>query len=267
MIDQVLQVKRIANLGGPSTGTADPNYKRPVRPQPKGLKARFQPIGVSRPLGTIGDESTGDDADTEMVDAAGPPGVPVASASSKETAKGKKKRTTKTVEEEIVGETPKKSKKSKDKHEDDSNRKGKRKLTTSEEDAAAASSQLLGENQVAGSNPKKQKTARKASPDLGAKVTPVTVPTPGFSFNDLPANADTSTPKPAKKSSKKTAAKESKSKVETSQPAAAPANRNTPIAPPVIYGMPSSSAVPSSSAPTPSGKPKKSAGGKKKDTP
>jgi hypothetical protein len=238
MIDQVVQVKRIANLGGPSTGTADPTYRRPVRPQPKALKARFQPIGVSKPLGTIGYEETGDDADTEMADAPELPAIPATSTSSKESAKEKKKRNSKAAEKETVVETPKKSKKSKDKSADETSRKGKRKHTTSEEDAAAASSQLLEESHVAESNPKKQKTGRKGSPDLGAKVTPVTVPTPGFSFNSLPASADASTPKPAKKTTKK-AVKESKSKAElpipsSSQPAATPASRNTPIAPPVI---------------------------------
>lgn len=289
-LDQVVQVKRITNLGGSSTGTADPTYQRPVRPQPKGLKARYKPIGVSKALGTIGDDLDGDEADTEMADAPALPELPVA-----ETTKEKKKRKSKAATEaEPVSETPKKSKK-KDKAsgEADLAAKGKRKLTSSEEDAFAASSQLMGESQVAETKSKKQKTGRAGSPDLSTKVTPVTVPAPSFSFDSLPdaAAADASTPKAAAKktSSKKKAApaepaakatpiasakkpKKAAPKVEVPVPSSSqvtiPAiGRNTPIAPPVIYGQPiPSSSAPPASTPTPAAKTtKKSGGGKKKE--
>lgn len=288
----MVQVKRITNLGGSSTGTADPTYRRPVRPQPKGLKARYKPIGVSKALGTIGDDLDGDEADTEMADAPALPELPVA-----ETTKEKKKRKSKaTTEAEPVSETPKKSKK-KDKAsgEADPVGKGKRKLTSSEEDAFAASSQLMGESQVAETKSKKQKTDRVGSPDLSTKVSPVTVPAPGFSFDGLPdaTAADASTPKAAAKktSSKKKAApaepagkptptasakktKKAASKVEVPVPSSSqltvPAvGRNTPIAPPVIFGQPvpsSSAPAPPVSTPTPAAKTtKKSGGGKKKE--
>ncbi|KAK0384408.1 hypothetical protein NLU13_8495 [Sarocladium strictum] len=294
-VDQVVQVKRITNLGGSSTGTADPAYKRPVRPQPKGLKARYKPIGVSNALGNIGGDSDGSEADTEMADAPTLPTLPAPSPPAAEPAKEKKARKSKvSAGGDSAVESPKKGKKSKEKTADegDSARKGKRKLTTSEEDAVAASSQLMGESQIAESKSKKQKTGRVASPDLSTKVTPVTAPTPGSSFSDVPDAAAvakgtpnaTAKKTPKKKtekaaaastaengattpSTKKAASKKSESKVDvpTVPSSQATASRYTPIAPPVIYGQPPPSSSAPAPTPTPAAKTTKKSASKKKD--
>ncbi|KAG5928782.1 hypothetical protein E4U42_008037 [Claviceps africana] len=146
-INQVMHVKKVAQLGRGSLQAlpSGPAPKDPRRAQPKGMKLRYQPFGVNTPMGQIGggDEDSGSEADIDMADAP-TPAVTSASATSKAEKKQKQK-----------------------KQVADTARKGKRKLS-SEDDAAAAAEQLIEENQSAKTQPKKQKTQRDASPDLGS---------------------------------------------------------------------------------------------------
>lgn len=117
-----MQIKRITTLAVPSTASDDGVRKRAPRPQPKGLKARWQPMGVNTPMGQIGSDSSSDGgSDAEMVDASPLPSLPSNSQAKKS--------------------------------------KSKRKHSTSEEEAAAASSQLVAESMTAGKQVKKQKTS------------------------------------------------------------------------------------------------------------
>lgn len=78
------------------TQTAHTSTARPPRPQPKGLKARFQPIGVTNgSIGTIGADTS--DEDVDMTEAPALPSsqkTPAKKSKSKdaETTTGKKKR-------------------------------------------------------------------------------------------------------------------------------------------------------------------------------
>ena len=142
-IDQVMQIKRITQVGDsiPSASPVGPSEKPPPRQQPKGLKARFQPIGVTSPMGKIGAATGSDvDEDDEMPDASTP------HKASKAEKKDKKRK----EKESKHGDTP---------------RKNKRKHTTSEDEAAAAAEQLMEETQTAETKSKKQRTG---SPDLGS---------------------------------------------------------------------------------------------------
>ncbi|KID98233.1 RNA polymerase I, subunit RPA34.5, partial [Metarhizium majus ARSEF 297] len=152
-IDQVMQVKKITQLGQGSgaTSSVGPTPKPPARQQPEGLKARYQPYGVTSPMGQIGvDASFHIEDDTEMADAPAP-AIPSGSAQSK---------------------SDKKEKKRKEKGESGTPRKGKRKHVSSEDDAVAATEQLMGENLSAETKTKKQKTERVGSPDLGSDAPP-----------------------------------------------------------------------------------------------
>ncbi|KAF5005869.1 hypothetical protein FDECE_7727, partial [Fusarium decemcellulare] len=79
-VDQVMQVKKITQLD--VNGSVGPAAKNAPRPQPKGLRARYQPIGVNEPMGTIGTDEA-EEADVEMAEA---PALPV------KTPKKEKKR-------------------------------------------------------------------------------------------------------------------------------------------------------------------------------
>ncbi|KAM4064578.1 DNA-directed RNA polymerase I subunit RPA34.5 domain-containing protein [Hirsutella rhossiliensis] len=210
-IDQIMQVRRITQLGADGS-TVGPSENNAPRPQPKGLKARFKPIGVDTPMGKIGMDSGSGGEDCEMADAPALPTAPQVppdmstpkAQSDKPTPKSKKgKRKEAAVEASQQAAVP---------------RSGKRKQPSSEDEAAAAASQLMEESQTAESKTKKPKTARDGSPDLGsepplsatskAKQTPVmppTIPAPTYSLSGLgsaPAAASSPLTGKAKKSRK-----------------------------------------------------------------
>ncbi|POR32028.1 Uncharacterized protein TPAR_07760 [Tolypocladium paradoxum] len=200
-LDQVMHVRRITQLGADSA-TVGPSEKRAPRAQPKGLKARYQPIGVSIPTGKIGMDTGSGDEDTDMAEA---PALPAtANASPHKTSKKDKKHKEKGAAVEARKEGG------------DMGRKGKRKHTSSEDEAAAAAEQLMEESQTAESKTKKQKTARKGSPDLGSEpqssaaakkqtpVVPPTIPNPSNSFSSIGSTpVAASTPSGKAKKSKK----------------------------------------------------------------
>ncbi|KAK9441384.1 RNA polymerase I, subunit RPA34.5 [Metarhizium brunneum] len=155
-IDQVMQVKKITQLGQGSgaTSSVGPTPKPPARQQPEGLKARYQPYGVTSPMGQIGVDASFHIEDTEMADAPAPAPAPAILAGSAQN------------------KSDKKEKKRKEKGESETPRKGKRKHVSSEDDAVAATEQLMGENLSAETKTKKQKTERVGSPDLGSDAPP-----------------------------------------------------------------------------------------------
>ncbi|KAG8407494.1 hypothetical protein J3459_018449 [Metarhizium acridum] len=159
-IDQVMQVKKITQLGQGlgATSSVGPTPKPPARQQPEGLKARYQPYGVTSPMGQIGvDVSFRVEDDTEMADTPAPaPAIPSSSPQSKSDKKEKKRK----EKENGESKTP---------------RKGKRKHISSEDDAVAATEQLMEENLSAETKTKKQKTERVGSPDLGSDAPPSSV--------------------------------------------------------------------------------------------
>lgn len=183
-----MHIKRITSLGGAGASTAGPAPRRAPRPQPKGLRARYQPFGVNTPMGNIGADAP-EDGDVEMEEA------PQAVATPKSAKKSKSKDKKKGVDEAATAD-----------------RKGKRKHDISEDDASAAARQLAEENESAETKPKKQKVARASSPDLGTelpstskKQTPIAPPAIPSSAAALvtPSKPVAATPSAAKKSSKK----------------------------------------------------------------
>ena len=208
-----------------------PAPKRTPRPQPKGLKARYQPLGVNV-SDTAARETDSEVEDTEMTEA------PVLPTTETPKAAREKKR-----KQQETPATVDKTKAKKDKQKEIStpevSRKGKRKHTASEEDAAAAAEQLRLESKSAEKKSKKQKTNRTGSPDLGSappsaatkKQTPVlppTFPQSTPSFSDIPASTPTvkAAATPARSSSKKS--KKSKdATVET--PSSALEKKQTPV--------------------------------------
>ncbi|EXK48607.1 hypothetical protein FOMG_01467 [Fusarium oxysporum f. sp. melonis 26406] len=203
-IDQVMQVKKITQLG--STNSVAPVPKPAPRAQPTGLKARYQPIGVNEPMGSIGD-----DEDVEMGDA------PVLSAKA---AKKEKKRKSKETSE-------KKQKKGQSIPEPPSSRtteaptpdtrKNKRKLAASEDDAVAVAEQLQEETKLAASKSKKQKTNRAGSPDLGSE--PASAAAKKYTPVLPPAIPTAGTPTPKSASTPVTSSKKQKKVKEASVPA------------------------------------------------
>lgn len=142
-----MQIRRITKLGAPTATPASVGSTTKVaRPQPKGLKARFQPLGVSSDMGTLGLDAEDED-DVEMYDAPDTGSTPKA---SKKTGKSTKDSTE-------PKQSASKSKKSKRKH------------SVSEDEDAAAAEQLLEESVSAVTKSKKQKTASLGSPDLGSE--------------------------------------------------------------------------------------------------
>ncbi|KAJ6782914.1 hypothetical protein PWT90_09571 [Aphanocladium album] len=184
-VDEVMQIRRITQVGATTaTPAAVGSSIKVPRPQPKGLKARFQPIGVNSDMGTLGldEDSDSSDDDVEMQD-----------APAESTPKASQKKDKKRKDASDPKESASKSKKSKRKH------------SISEDEDAAAAEQLMEESVSAVTKSKKQKTASRGSPDLGSEPTPkrtlvVPPPIPGSSaIVDAAAT-------PAKKS-RKTAAK------------------------------------------------------------
>jgi hypothetical protein len=191
-----MQVKKITQLG--STNSVAPVPKPAPRAQPAGLKARYQPIGVNEPMGSIGD-----DEDVEMGEA------PVLSTkAAKKEKKRKSKETSDKKQKKGLNIPEPPSSRATDAPTPDA-RKNKRKLAASEDDAVAVAEQLQEETKLAASKSKKQKTNRAGSPDLGSepasavakKYTPVlppTIPTAG-----TPTPKSVSTPVASSKKQKK----------------------------------------------------------------
>ncbi|KAK1248432.1 hypothetical protein MKX08_006652 [Trichoderma sp. CBMAI-0020] len=192
-IDQTMHIKRITSLGGAGASTIGPAPRRAPRPQPKGLRARYQPFGVNTPMGNIGADMP-EDEDVEMEEA------PQTVATPKSAKKSKSKDTKKGTDEAAKAD-----------------RKGKRKHNVSEDDASAAAQQLAEENKSAETKSKKQKVARASSPDLGTElptlskkqtpIVPPAIPSSAFSSSATtiatPSKPAAATPSAAKKSSKK----------------------------------------------------------------
>lgn len=172
-----MQVKKITQLANLPSSAIEPTERRTPRAQPKGLKPRYQPIGVNEPTGSLEADGSEAEEDTEMTEA---PAVPTTKASSKKEKKRKDK-------DADVLATPSAGKEKKQKNAGASvteppssrtldvptpevARKGKRKHTISEDDAAAAAEQLMAESKSAVIKPKKQKTNRSGSPDLGSEA-------------------------------------------------------------------------------------------------
>ncbi|CAH0037421.1 unnamed protein product [Clonostachys solani] len=194
-VDQIMQVRRITQLGGSSGDQSNvgPAPKPAARPQPEGLRARFKPIGVyDAPI-----VSTTHAEDTEMADAPVSQELPT-EKTEKKAKKEKSKKKDKAAPEAITGLdtlTPAK----------------KRKHTASEDDALAAAAQLREESQSTDNGAKKRRKDRDGSPDLGfehqvggSRQTPVLPPTipsslPTFDSSQI---ASTPTPKRSKKGKK-----------------------------------------------------------------
>ncbi|KAM0257601.1 hypothetical protein ACHAQJ_004301 [Trichoderma viride] len=211
-IDQTMHIKRITSLGGAATSTAGPAPRRAPRPQPKGLRARYQPFGVNTPMGNIGADAP-EDEDVEMGEA---PETMATPKSAKKDKKSKKEDVKQSKSKGTVGaETP-------DAKSSKTDRKGKRKHTISEDDAFAAAEQLRKESDSVETKSKKQKVTRATSPDLGSelpltskKQTPIAPPAiPSSAYSSTlsssaaaiatPSKVVAATPSTAKKSSKKT---------------------------------------------------------------
>ncbi|KAL7938823.1 DNA-directed RNA polymerase I subunit [Trichoderma chlorosporum] len=201
-VDQTMHIKRIANLGGAAASSTGPAPRRAPRPQPKGLRARYQPFGVNTPMGNIG----ADAPENEDVDMAEAPTTVATPKSTKKEKKSKKEDAKKKMDTDVA--TPSNT----------ADRKGKRKHTTSEDDAVTAEDQLREETRSAETKSKKQKTTRVSSPDLGAElpsaakketpIVPPTVPSSAFSSSATavatPSKIAAATPSTTKKSTKKT---------------------------------------------------------------
>lgn len=61
-MDQIYHMQQVVDLSKDSSSRATVPAKRPVRQQPKGLKARYQPIGFASAPGIIGSD---DESETE----------------------------------------------------------------------------------------------------------------------------------------------------------------------------------------------------------
>ncbi|KAJ3474294.1 hypothetical protein NLG97_g9910 [Lecanicillium saksenae] len=124
-VDEIMQIRRITQVGATTaTPAAIGSSTKAPRPQPKGLKARFQPIGVNSDMGTLGPDEDSDD-DAEMQDA------PIGSTPKTSQKKDKKRK-----DASDPRESASKSKKSKRKH------------SISEDEDAAAAEQLLEESVI-----------------------------------------------------------------------------------------------------------------------
>ncbi|CAD6455188.1 2a744ecb-b7f9-4ff3-bf45-b479611c3a5f [Sclerotinia trifoliorum] len=62
-VDQIYHMQQVVNISKENSSQATVLAKRPVRQQPKGLKARFQPIGFASAPGIIGSDE--DESDSE----------------------------------------------------------------------------------------------------------------------------------------------------------------------------------------------------------
>ncbi|KPM36975.1 hypothetical protein AK830_g9599 [Neonectria ditissima] len=244
-VSQVMQIKKTTQLASLPSSAIGPAEKRTPRAQPKGLKSRYQPIGVNNASDKLAAVETSVEADTEMTEA---PALATVSKTPKKKSKKdtpaettpavakekKQKKVRESVAEPSSSLTPSIS-------TPDVSRKGKRKHTSSEQDAAAAAAQLMLENSSAVNSPKKQKTAPSGSPDLGSeppsastkKQTPVLPPAfPQISSvsTPVPKSAPLPAPSTSKKIKKTKEPKESKLEL----PVLPPPSRQTPIPLPAI---------------------------------
>ncbi|PTB77496.1 hypothetical protein M440DRAFT_1390803 [Trichoderma longibrachiatum ATCC 18648] len=256
-VAQTMHIKRIANLGGAAASTLGPEPRRAARPQPKGLKARYQPFGVNTPMGNIGADASGDE-DVEMDEApavATPKPAKKDKKSKKDDAKESENKDKK--KDADVAATPKAAAapKAADAKTPKTDRKGKRKHTISEDDAQAAEAQLKEDISSAKGKSKKQKTARASSPELGAelppmpkKQTPIAPPTipssSAYSFSNLPSSATAvATPSKAAAATPSTAKKSAK-KAKPETPVAAPRQTAVPLPSIPLTARPKESPVP-----------------------
>lgn len=224
----MMQVKKITQLG--SNSSVGPAPKPAPRAQPAGLKARYQPIGVNEPVGTVDDEE-----DVEMAEA---PAVST-KAEKKEKKRKSKESSEKKQKKMTLPERP--SPQTAEPTPD--TRKNKRKLAASEEDdAAAVTEQLQTEARSAAKKSKKQKTDRVGSPDLGSE--PASVSTKKQTPILPPAFPTVGTPTPKAAATPVASSKKQKKAKE----AALPPLRQSVVPIPTI---PHSSPPRSSSAPAP----------------
>ncbi|RBQ98581.1 hypothetical protein VDGD_00812 [Verticillium dahliae] len=175
-VDQVMRIKRIIQVPSPANAevaTLPLASSKGARPQPKGLKARYHPIGVpaDEDMGRIGSESGVEAEDVEMTQA------PEAPSSSQKSSK-KASTTTK---------------------------KAKRKAAEVDEDAA--SSQLVGEEEAALKKKKSKKQKRSA------EDTPTSTPAAASQELHTPSQPELPAPKSGKKAKKAALAAPSSSQV------------------------------------------------------
>lgn len=90
-VDRVLHITRVMRFGEDGDSELASAATSVARPQPKGLKARYQPFGVANgTTGNLGVDASGDNEDVEMTQA---PPLPSGSADAKsDTPKAAKKR-------------------------------------------------------------------------------------------------------------------------------------------------------------------------------
>ncbi|KAM3499122.1 hypothetical protein MY10362_007600 [Beauveria mimosiformis] len=213
-VNEVMQIRRITEIGvTTATPAAVGSSTKVARPQPKGLTARFRPIGVTSNVSTH-HFNTHDKEDVEMGDI----------EPTEATPKARQKKDKKRKEASDPKESTRKSKKSKRDH------------TISEDEDAAAAEQLMKESVSASTKSKKRKTAPIGSPDLGseeghlpAKQTLVVPPAIPTSSATVPA-----TPIPAKKTKGKSS--EGKPATPPSQVSGG-AKKETPVPVPVLPGF------------------------------
>ncbi|RCI12951.1 hypothetical protein L249_0102 [Ophiocordyceps polyrhachis-furcata BCC 54312] len=221
-VEQVMQVRRITKLGGGDSAlaAAGPEPKRSSVPQPKDLKASYQPS----PIGNTGM----DGEDCVMTDATPEPAAAAVQSGQVKSSKKKDKKKSRMVEasQEVAA-----------------SRKGKRKHTTSEDDATAAAEQLIVESQEAESQSKRPKTGRSESLDLGSEppsaaakketmVPPPSLPGPSSSMVTMPTVTDATTPTVLAKSGGKSAKKTNKTIEKTPLPSSSqslPPKTVTPV--------------------------------------
>ncbi|KAG5746312.1 hypothetical protein H9Q70_011000 [Fusarium xylarioides] len=245
-IDQVMQVKKITQLG--STKSVAPVPKPAPRAQPAGLKARYQPIGVNEPMGSIED-----DEDVEMGDA---PVLSTKAAKKEKKRKSKETSDKKQKKGQSIPEPPAEAPTS-------DTRKNKRKLAASEDDAVAVAEQLQEEAKLAASKSKKQKTARAGSPDLGSE--PTSTVAKKYTPVLPPAIPTVGTPTPKSASTPGTSSKKQKKVKEASVPA--PRQSVVPI-PSIPHSSPPRSSparAPASQPPTSPSQGKEKRAKKRKD--
>ncbi|RFU79185.1 hypothetical protein TARUN_3041 [Trichoderma arundinaceum] len=257
-IDQTMHIKRITSLGGAGASSAGPAPRRAPRPQPKGLKARYQPFGVNTPMGNIGADAA-EDEDVEMGEAPEATATPKSAKKDKKSKKedgkqSKSKDKKKSTDDAAVETNVEEAKSSK------ADRKGKRKHTISEDDAFAAAQQLMEEHDSAESKSKKQKMARVSSPDLGAElpsttrketpVAPPAIPSSSYSFSNLPSSsAAFATPSKVTGAAPSTAKKSAK-KAKPETPIPTPRQTAVPIPNLPLTSRPKESPVPLPSSST-----------------
>lgn len=180
-----MQFKRIIQIPGPESAAAASRPLPPSRvprPQPKGLRARYRPIGIppGESMGTIGSSSESEQEDTEMTQA--PPLASPTNASKKDTKSKKRQRDS--------NETPKSSQQLHGNAEAVSTpgpetgasaKKSSKRKHADDEDEDPASSQLIGEGRSAEKKKKAKKQKRgqdneAAPPPSATKLTPVPPP-------------------------------------------------------------------------------------------